>query len=136
MRVLGGTAELSNVHELDMIFVINATHAVTLLEKGNLVLGKDVTVGKGPTSLESDRNPSFPGKPDIYSYIWNKRDSSSINLNGAILTVYDRSNAYLYKREGLTLKDILEERGLEPPPAAGRFACGVRAYSNEGTLCG
>lgn len=105
----------------DIILVFKTRKGVDNIEKGKLTLGGDANVAAGPVGRHTGAATDLQLKAEIYSYSRNRGLFAGISLEGAYISMDQKSNYAYYQGGQGTAKNILGDDHIPTPVNAKRF---------------
>jgi lipid-binding SYLF domain-containing protein len=102
----------------DVILVFKNRENVEAIIDGEVTLGGDANVAAGPVGRQTSASTNIKMEAEIYSYSRSRGLFAGVSLNGAAITIDEKSNKQFYNRPGLQTHTILYGEGLTVPGVA------------------
>lgn len=131
MRLTGGSVGFqAGVQATDVVLVFRSARGVDSIVNGKFTLGADAGVAAGPVGRTAQASTDGRLQAEIYSYSRSRGLFAGVALDGAVLSIDDRSNARAYGRN-TTARAAFEGRGTQAPPAVVDFRDRLEEYSSQ-----
>jgi len=116
LTITGGSFGFqAGLQSTDVVLVFSTARGVDSIVHGKFTLGANASVAAGPVGRTAEASTDEHLKAEIYSYSRARGLFAGIALDGAALSIDDRSNEAIYGRD-TTPRAIFEGR-VNPPPA-------------------
>jgi SH3 domain-containing YSC84-like protein 1 len=110
-----------------VILVMNPRGAESLMGS-KVKLGADASAAAGPKGRSAEGSTDVVMRAEMLSYSRSRGLFAGVSLEGSTLRPDNRANAKLYGKD-LTVKDILRQGQVGPPPSAHEFLAVLNKYS-------
>ncbi len=131
MKLTGGSIGFqAGVQATDVVLVFRSARGVDSIVNGKFTLGADAGVAAGPVGRNAQASTDGNLKAEIYSYSRSRGLFAGVALDGAVLSIDDRSNARAYGGK-ITPRAAFEGRVTRTPPAVVDFRDRLEEYSNQ-----
>jgi lipid-binding SYLF domain-containing protein len=118
----------AGVQSTDVVLVFSSARGVDSIVHGKFTLGADASVAAGPVGRTASASTDEHLKAEIYSYSRSRGLFAGVALDGAVLSIDDRSNEAIYGRD-TTPRAIFEGRANPPPAPVVNFRDRLEEYS-------
>jgi lipid-binding SYLF domain-containing protein len=116
ITIAGGSVGFqAGLQSTDVVLIFSTPRGVDSIVHGKFTLGADASVAAGPVGRTASASTDEHLKAEIYSYSRARGLFAGVALDGAVLSIDDRSNEAIYGRD-TTPRAIFEGR-VNPPPA-------------------
>jgi lipid-binding SYLF domain-containing protein len=116
VTIAGGSIGFqAGLQSTDVVLIFSSPRGVDSIVHGKFTLGADASVAAGPVGRTASASTDEHLKAEIYSYSRSRGLFAGVSLDGAVLSIDDRSNEAIYGRD-TTPRAIFEGR-VNPPPA-------------------
>ncbi|HZW58762.1 MAG TPA: lipid-binding SYLF domain-containing protein [Woeseiaceae bacterium] len=105
----------------DIILVFKTRRGVDGISRGKMTLGVDASIAAGPVGRHTEVATDIEFEAEVYSYSRSRGLFAGVALEGAGLTMDDRSNAAFYGSASITPAQIFESSGNMAPAVANNF---------------
>ena len=129
ITIAGGSVGFqAGLQSTDVVLVFNSPRGVDSIVHGKFTLGADASVAAGPVGRTASASTDEQLKAEIYSYSRSRGLFAGVALDGAVLSIDDRSNEAIYGHD-TTPRAIFEGRINQPPAAVVNFRDRLEEYS-------
>jgi lipid-binding SYLF domain-containing protein len=97
----------------DIVLLFKDRNDIIDIDKEEITLGSDVGVAAGPVISDSYSSTDITFEAEIYSYQWSKGLFTGINLDGGILSYYEKLCDSLYGIDAVNMDELFY--GIETP---------------------
>lgn len=132
VTLTGGSFGLQwGVQQTDIVLVFTTPRGVEGISGGKVTLGADVSVAAGPVGRQASAGTDAAFKAEVYSYSRNRGVFLGLALDGAVMSINDRSNAAFYAKPGVLASDIMSGNVHSSDPSAQKFLSAVATSTGE-----
>ncbi|TXH77312.1 MAG: ligand-binding protein SH3 [Lysobacteraceae bacterium] len=118
VTLTGGSIGLQvGVQSADVVLVFRGERGLDSIVNGKFTLGADAGVAAGPLGRNASASTDGQMKAEIWSWSRARGLFAGVALDGAVLSIDDRSNESVYGQD-TTPRMIFEDRAQHPPSAA------------------
>lgn len=129
ITIAGGSVGFqAGLQSTDVVLVFSSARGVDSIVHGKFTLGADASVAAGPVGRTASAATDEGLKAEIYSYSRARGLFAGVALDGAVLSIDDRSNEAIYGRD-TTPRAIFEGRANPPPAPIVNFRDRLEEYS-------
>jgi lipid-binding SYLF domain-containing protein len=97
ITMTGGSLGLqAGVQSVDLVLVFKHSKTLHRIGDGSFTLGGDISAAAGPVGRSSSANTDYKLEAEVYSYSRSRGLFAGISVNGASLSVDDKSNTLYY----------------------------------------
>lgn len=115
----------------DIILVFKTRRGVDGIASGKMTLGVDASIAAGPVGRHTEVATDIKFEAEVYSYSRSRGLFAGIALEGAGITIDDKSNAAFYGSATLTPQQIFESSGNRAPDVANSFVQVLSAQTHQ-----
>lgn len=105
----------------DLVLVFKTKRGVENIYKGKFTMGGDMAVAAGPVGRYTTAATDLQLKAEIYAYARNRGLFGGISLDGAVMSMDQKSNFAYYQSGDGTARNILADDNIPAPLEARRF---------------
>jgi lipid-binding SYLF domain-containing protein len=132
VTLTGGSFGLQwGVQLTDIVLVFTTPKGVEGINGGKVTLGADASVAAGPVGRQASAATDAAFKAEVYSYSRNRGAFIGLALDGAAMTIDDKSNAAFYGKPGVSASDILNGSVRSDDASAQRFLTAIATGTGE-----
>ncbi len=129
ITIAGGSVGFqAGLQSTDVVLIFSTPRGVDSIVHGKFTLGADASVAAGPIGRTASASTDEQLKAEIYSYSRARGLFAGVALDGAVLSIDDRSNEAIYGRD-TTPRAIFEGRANPPPAQVVAFRDRLEEYS-------
>jgi len=100
VTLTGGSFGLqAGVQSVDLVLMFKHSETLSNIGRGSFTLGGDISVAAGPVGRSSTASTDYKLKAEVYSYSRSRGLFAGISLNGASLSVDEKSNTEFYGKD-------------------------------------
>jgi lipid-binding SYLF domain-containing protein len=132
VTLTGGSFGLQwGVQQTDIVLVFTTPKGVEGIAGGKVTLGADVAVAAGPVGRQASAGTDGAFRGEIYSYSRNRGAFLGLALDGAVMSINDRSNAAFYGKPGVLASDIMSGNVHSDAPSVQLFRNAVATSTGD-----
>lgn len=132
ITVAGGSFGFqAGAQSTDVILVFKSSRSVSAITGGKFTLGADASVAAGPVGRHAEASTDLFLQSEIVSYARSRGLFAGVALEGAALQVDYYASSVFYNTAGLLPTQILTDRNLQAPLAAGDLRNALARYANQ-----
>jgi lipid-binding SYLF domain-containing protein len=132
VTLTGGSFGLQwGVQLTDVVLVFTTPRGVEGIAGGKVTLGADASVAAGPVGRQASAGTDAAFKAEVYSYSRNRGAFIGVALDGAVMSIDDRSDAAFYAKPGVLASDIMSGNVHSDDPSVQRFRSAIATSTGD-----
>jgi lipid-binding SYLF domain-containing protein len=115
----------------DIILVFKTRRGVDGIASGKMTLGVDASIAAGPVGRHTELATDIQFEAEVYSYSRSRGLFAGVALEGAGVTMDEKSNAAFYGSATITPQQIFDSSGNRAPAVANTFVQTLSAQTQR-----
>lgn len=115
----------------DVILVFKNYRGLDSLVNGKFTLGADAAVAAGPVGRNAQAATDVQLRSEILSYSRSRGLFAGVALDGSVMEIDHAANASYYGKQGVTPREIFENRAPRHPNDAARLKALIAKYAGR-----